>query len=48
MGGQRGSLHGSPRNLAQIVLGDDPVAIDSICNYLMGLDPLRMIHLASA
>jgi len=43
-----GPLHGSPRNLGRIVLADDPVAADFVCTRLMGLNPLRVNHLAQA
>jgi uncharacterized protein (DUF362 family) len=43
-----GPLHGAPRNLGRIVLADDPVAADFICTRLMGLNPLRVKHLAQA
>jgi uncharacterized protein (DUF362 family) len=43
-----GPLHGAPRNLGRIVLADDPVAADFVCTRLMGLNPLRVKHLAQA
>jgi len=43
-----GPLHGTPRNLGRIVLADDPVAADFTCARLMGLNPLRVPHLAQA
>jgi len=43
-----GPLHGIPRNLGRIVLADDPVAADFTCARLMGLNPLRVSHLAQA
>lgn len=43
-----GPLHGAPRNLGRIVLADDPVAADFVCSRLMGLNPLRVNHLAQA
>ena len=43
-----GPLHGAPRTLGRIVLADDPVAADFTCARLMGLNPLRVPHLAQA
>ena len=43
-----GPLHGAPRTLGRIVLADDPVAADFTCARLMGLNPLRVAHLAQA
>ena len=43
-----GPLHGAPRKLGRIVLADDPVAADFTCAHLMGLNPLRVPHLAQA
>ena len=43
-----GPLHGSPRELGRIVMSDDPVAADFTCARLMGLNPLRVPHLAQA
>ncbi len=43
-----GPLNGSPRNLGKIILADDPVAADFTCTRLMGLNPLRVSHLAQA
>ena len=43
-----GPLHGAPRTLGRIVLADDPVAADFMCARLMGLNPLRVAHLAQA
>ena len=41
-----GPLQGTPRKLGKIVLADDPVAADSTCARLMGLDPLQVRHLS--
>ncbi|MGI8741843.1 MAG: DUF362 domain-containing protein [Bryobacteraceae bacterium] len=43
-----GPLHGSHRRLGKIVLSNDPVAADSTCARLMGLDPYRVWHLDRA
>jgi uncharacterized protein (DUF362 family) len=43
-----GPLNGAPRNLGKIILADDPVAADFTCTRLMGLNPLRVSHLAQA
>jgi uncharacterized protein (DUF362 family) len=43
-----GPLQGAPRTLGRIVLSDDPVAADFTCARLMGLNPLRVPHLAQA
>ena len=36
------------RALGRIVLSDDPVAADFTCTRLMGLNPMRVDHLAQA
>jgi uncharacterized protein (DUF362 family) len=43
-----GPLQGSSRHLGRIVLSDDPVAADFTCTRLMGLNPMRVNHLAQA
>ena len=43
-----GPLNGTARNLGRIVLADDPVAADFTCAKLMGINPLRVSHLAQA
>jgi uncharacterized protein (DUF362 family) len=43
-----GPLQGSSRHLGRIVLADDPVAADFTCARLMGLNPMRVNHLAQA
>jgi len=43
-----GPLNGTVRNLGRIVLADDPVAADFTCARLMGINPLRVSHLAQA
>jgi len=43
-----GPLQGSSRRLGRIVLSDDPVAADFTCTRLMGLNPMRVNHLAQA
>lgn len=40
-----GPLHGTPRPLNRIVLADDPVAADTTCARLMGLDPNKVTHI---
>jgi uncharacterized protein (DUF362 family) len=43
-----GPLHGAMKPLGCLVLADDPVAADATCCRLMGIDPLRVRHLALA
>ena len=43
-----GPLQGDPRNLQKIILADDPVAADATCARLMGFDPEKIDHIASA
>jgi uncharacterized protein (DUF362 family) len=43
-----GPLNGSPRQLGCVVLADDPVAADSTCARLMGLEPGRVPHIHEA
>jgi len=40
-----GPLNGTPRPLGRIVLADDPVAADTTCARLMGLEPSRIVHI---
>ena len=40
-----GPINGSPRHLGRIVLADDPVAADSTCGLLMGLNALGVPHI---
>ena len=39
-----GPLNGVPRRFGKIVLAQDPVAADTTCVRLMGLDPDRIVH----
>jgi uncharacterized protein (DUF362 family) len=41
-----GPLNGASRPLGKIVLSDDPVAADATCARLMGLAPLRIMHIS--
>ncbi len=43
-----GPLAGSPRNLGQLALADDPVAADATCARLMGFMPERVPHITAA
>jgi uncharacterized protein (DUF362 family) len=43
-----GPIQGSPKTCGVIVLGDDPVAVDSTCARVMGLAPERIKYLARA
>jgi uncharacterized protein (DUF362 family) len=43
-----GPLHGPMKRLGCIVFADDPVAADSTCCRLMGIDPVRVRHLRLA
>jgi uncharacterized protein (DUF362 family) len=40
-----GPLNGTPRPLVKIVLADDPVAADTTCARMMGLEPGRIAHI---
>lgn len=43
-----GPIQGSPRPSGVLVFGSDPVAVDATCARLMGIDPVRVPHLAQA
>ncbi len=43
-----GPLQGTARNLHKVVLADDPVAADATCARLMGFDPVKIEHIATA
>jgi len=43
-----GPIQGSPKTCGVLVLGDDPVAVDSTCARVMGLAPERIKYLARA
>jgi uncharacterized protein (DUF362 family) len=43
-----GPLQGTPRQLNNIVVADDPVAADATCARLMGFDPNQVRHIAEA
>lgn len=43
-----GPLHGPARDLGCLVFANDPVAADVTCCRLMGIDPMRVRHLAMA
>ena len=43
-----GPIQGSPKPAGVLVLGDDPVAVDSTCARVMGLAPERIDYLAKA
>jgi len=43
-----GPIQGKPKPCGILVLGDDPVAVDSTCARLMGLVPERIKHIARA
>jgi hypothetical protein len=36
----QGPVYGDPVELNTIVAGDDPVAVDAVCAYMLGFDPL--------
>jgi len=48
MGGELGPAYGTPIPLNTIVYGKDPVAVDSFCARLMGLNPSRIGHIRKA
>ena len=43
-----GPIQGTPKPCGVLILGDDPVAVDSTCARIMGLDPQRIEHLSQA
>jgi uncharacterized protein (DUF362 family) len=43
-----GPIQGEPKPCGVLVLGDDPVAVDSTCARVMGLVPERIKHIARA
>src|SRR6201987_4179558 len=43
-----GPIQGDPKPCGVLVLGDDPVAVDSTCARIMGLLPGRIKHIARA
>src|SRR6202140_5333747 len=43
-----GPIQGDPKPCGVLVLGDDPVAVDSTCARVMGLLPERIKHIAQA
>jgi uncharacterized protein (DUF362 family) len=43
-----GPIQGEPKPCGVLVLGDDPVAVDSTCARIMGLLPGRIKHIARA
>jgi uncharacterized protein (DUF362 family) len=43
-----GPIQGTPKPCGVLVLGDDPVAVDSTCCRVMGLNPARVNYLARA
>ena len=48
VGGDReGPLHPRPRPAGVLVMGDDAVAVDSVCAAVMGFDPLRIPTLSN-
>lgn len=40
-----GPLYGTPINSNILLMGDDPVAVDSSCSRLMGFDPAKIEHI---
>jgi len=48
MGGELGPAYGTPIPLNAIVCGKDPVAVDSFCAKLMGVNPTRIGHIRKA
>jgi uncharacterized protein (DUF362 family) len=43
-----GPIQGKPKSCGVLVLGDDPVAVDSTCARLAGLNPAKIKHLQLA
>jgi uncharacterized protein (DUF362 family) len=43
-----GPINGVPKDVGLLVIGDDPVAADTIGAALMGVDPEKVFHLAEA
>jgi uncharacterized protein (DUF362 family) len=48
MGGPKGPIDGVPIHAGLVVAGEDPVAVDSACARIMGLNPHRIGHLKKA
>jgi uncharacterized protein (DUF362 family) len=43
-----GPIMGKPRTLGFVAMGTDPVAVDSTCARIIGLDPMKMAYLKPA
>lgn len=43
-----GPFNGTPVKLDAVIAGDDPVAVDSICCRIMGLNPMNVAHIKNA
>jgi len=48
MGGPKGPVEGVPIRAGIVVAGMDPVAVDSACARIMGLNPRRIGHISKA
>lgn len=48
MGGPKGPVEGVPIRAGLVVAGNDPVAVDSACARIMGLNPRRIGHIRKA
>lgn len=43
-----GPFNGTPVKLDAVIVGNDPVAVDSICCRIMDLDPMNVAHIRNA
>jgi len=46
--GQQGELVPVPRHMGALIMGDNPVAVDTICAHLMNFEPTEITHLRIA
>lgn len=45
---ETGPFNGTPVKLDSVIVGNDPVAVDSTCCRIMGLDPMSVAHIRNA
>ncbi|MFB0543141.1 MAG: DUF362 domain-containing protein, partial [Candidatus Bathyarchaeia archaeon] len=43
-----GPTIGTPKSLGLVVVGTNPVEVDSVCTRIMGFDPLEVEHIVNA
>jgi uncharacterized protein (DUF362 family) len=41
-------VEGHTKHVGGVVVGIDPVAVDSFCSSLLGIDPMKIDHLLTA